>query len=390
IGKDHYFIKNTLTGDPIERQMSRIDWDFEETKKGGYPHFMLKEIHQGASAVTAALQIDEREIKQLAQMIHESDRTFLIGIGTTYYVSLAGQYYFSSLADKFIPAISCDEFEHLGKIDKKTLVIAASQSGETYDTLRALRYAKARGGKTAAIVNVMGSTMAREVDLAIIQGAGPEICVLSTKAAFSQIAILIRLALEVASLEGTITQNDKDEMYSQLHELPDKLRTIYNQLGGKIRTIATKYSKIKNWLFIGRGIYNPVALESALKFKEVSYLHAEGMPGGFLKHGTIALIDDDMYTLAFIPTREEADLFDFTISNVQEIKARNGFVIGFHFGEESHDKLFGEEIILPKAPKLIAPFLHLTVGQLLAYFTAVSLKRNVDQPRALAKSVTVA
>src|SRR3990167_912447 len=288
-----------------------------------------------------------------------------------------GEYQFSSVAGIFTPAISSDEFKNLAHIDKDTLVIAISQSGETYDTLNALKYAKNKGAKTAAIVNVMGSSIARLVDLTILQGSGPEICVISTKAALSQMIILLMIALEIAVRNKRLASKNKIEIERHISNLPEIIQKVLNEKSGFIHTIAQKYSHINNWLYLGRGKYYPIALESSLKMKEVAYVHAEGMPAGFLKHGTIALIDENLYRLSS--------------GSAEEIKARKGFIIGFHFGDKKEsEKLFNEEIALPTVPDVIAPFLELVVAQLFAYFTAVALKRNIDKPRSLAKSVTVA
>jgi len=302
-----------------------------------------------------------------------------------------GEYQFSSVAGIFTPAISSDEFKNLAHIDKDTLVIALSQSGETYDTLNALKYAKNKGAKTAAIVNVMGSSIARLADHTILQGSGPEICVISTKAALSQMIILLMVAIEIAVRNKKLTVKNKTEIERHISHLPEIIQRVLNEKSGFIHTIAQKYSHINNWLYLGRGKYYPIALESSLKMKEVAYVHAEGMPAGFLKHGTIALIDENLYSIMFMPPKSDEDLYRLSSGSAEEIKARKGFIIGFHFGDKREsEKLFNEEIVLPKVPDIIAPFLELVVAQLFAYFTAVALKRNIDKPRSLAKSVTVA
>ncbi|MFQ5560931.1 MAG: SIS domain-containing protein, partial [Nitrospinota bacterium] len=309
---------------------------------------------------------------------------------TTYYVSQFGQYQFAETAGIFTPAISSDEFKHLVIPGEETLVLALSQSGETYDTLNALRYSKQKGCKTAAIVNAMGSSMARLVDAVIHQGSGPEICVISTKAAFAQMIILVVLAHEVALLRGKITKGEYQQVFEDLALLPDIIQGILSEKSGFINTIAKEYSKINNWLYLGRGKYYPIALESALKMKEVAYVHAEGMPAGFLKHGTIALIDENLYSVFFVPPKSETELYNGIMSSAEEIRARDGFVLGFHFGDDSQKgKVFNEEILLPECPEVVAPFVEMIIAQLFSYFTATALKRNVDKPRSLAKSVTV-
>ncbi len=391
ISKDRYFIKNTNNGETVRKKITEIHWDSDMAKKGGYPHYMLKEIYEQPQCIINALQVDKLLIKKISDMIIESKKTYLIGVGTTYYVSLMGEYQFSSVAGIFTPAISSDEFKNLAHIDKNTLVIALSQSGETYDTLNALKYAKNKGAKTAAIVNVMGSSIARLADHTILQGSGPEICVISTKAALSQMIILLMVAIEIAVRNKKLTVKNKNEIERHISHLPEIIQKVLNEKSGFIHTIAQKYSHINNWLYLGRGKYYPIALESSLKMKEVAYVHAEGMPAGFLKHGTIALIDENLYSIMFMPPKSDEDLYRLSSGSAEEIKARKGFIIGFHFGDKREsEKLFNEEIVLPKVPDIIAPFLELVVAQLFAYFTAVALKRNIDKPRSLAKSVTVA
>ncbi|MFQ5443592.1 MAG: glutamine--fructose-6-phosphate transaminase (isomerizing), partial [Nitrospinales bacterium] len=390
VTKDSYVVKNSLSMEEVPKQILKIDWDSETSKKGGYPHYMLKEIYEQPQTVTNALDIEQSALNNIVDMIHQSDTTYLVGVGTTFYVAKFGQYMLSSLAGEFCPSISSDEFPILANVDEKDLVLSMSQSGETYDTLSALRYAKSKGAKTAAIVNVMGSTISRTVDETILQGSGPELCVISTKAALSQMVVLSLIGLRLALKKKRIDKKQYEMSVATLHELPDIIHGILNERSGFIHRIAHNYCKIKHWLFLGRGIYYPVALESALKMKEVSYVHAEGMPGGFLKHGTLAMIDQDIYSIVFIPPKEDKVLYESTMHSVEEIRARSGFVLGLHFDARGKNKdLFSEELILPPVSPLIAPFLQLVMAQLFAYFTATSLKRNVDKPRSLAKSVTV-
>jgi len=388
ITKDYYRIRKIDGGELVERPVTEIPWDPETSRKNGYPHYMLKEIHEQPDAVVRAMDLDNEEIVKLSRMILEADQCFLVGIGTTYYVSLIGQYLFSIHADRFIPAFSSDEFTNLARPTDDSLAIFISQSGETYDTMNALRFMKEAGGSSAAIVNVMGSSLARMADHVIMQGSGPEICVVSTKAATSQMIILLRTALELASLTGTFSKGEKEEIEGAMEELPRWVRSLIDENSGLIQELAKKYSHIKNWLWLGRGIYYPLALESALKMKEVTYLHAEGMPGGFLKHGTLSLIDEDIYTVVFVPPKEDIELYTLTMSSVEEIKARGGFVIGIG---SDHDKdLFDEIILLPRVSRFLEPFMALVPAQLFAYFVALSLDREIDKPRSLAKSVTVA
>ncbi len=390
VSRDSYIVKNAVTGQEINKEITIIAWDSETSKKGGYPHYMLKEIYEQPQTVTTALEQDPAPMEEVAEMILKSDKTHLVGVGTTFYVANYGNYIFSSLAGEYLPTISSDEFIQLANVDKNSMVMAMSQSGETYDTLSALKHAKKQGAKTAAVVNVMGSSIARMVDKVILQGSGPEICVISTKAALSQMLILTLIALKLAVKKKAMTKKVYQKHMAALKELPSIIQSILNERSGFIHRIANRYSKTRHWLYLGRGIYYPIALESALKMKEVAYVHAEGMPGGFLKHGTLAMIDQDIYSIVFIPPKEDKQLYESTLHSVEEIRARAGFVLGIHFDERGKNKdLFSEELILPTVPPIIAPLIQMVIGQLFSYFTATSLKRNVDKPRSLAKSVTV-
>jgi glutamine---fructose-6-phosphate transaminase (isomerizing) len=381
-------VKSIDTGDIVEHEITRLDWDPDLSKKGGFPHYMLKEIHEQPNTVEAVLGIETDQIDQLADEIIRASNVYLIGVGTTYYVALIAQYYFAHLTGKYIPAISSDEFPNLCEIDKNSLVIAFSQSGETYDTLHALRFAKRAGAKSAAVINVMGSSMIREVDFTILQHSGPEICVLSTKAAFAQILVSIRVAINYGIKTGVLSDSDGEIHNTSLRNFPDLIRQMLNECKGFVHTLASRYTHIRNWFFIGRGISYAVAMESALKMKEVTYHHAEGLPGGFMKHGTISLIEDGVGSIFFLPSDTESELYHHTIANVEEIKARKGLVIGFGFGNRS--PIFDDQIMLENAPEIISPLLLMIIGQLFAYYSAVALDRNVDKPRSLAKSVTVA
>lgn len=388
VSRDSYSVKNLRTGEVVDKEVTVVPWDSELSRKGGYPHYMLKEIHEQPQAVRSALSIHADEIAAVADMVQQSRRTHLLGVGTTYYVALFGQYVFAALADMDVPALSSDEFRHLDKSDAQSLVLAISQSGETYDTVMSLRHAKERGAKTAAIVNVVGSSIARMVDRVVLQGSGPEVCVVSTKAALVQMILLTRLALELGARRGTLSAAARRAHEAALAALPEEIETILNEKSGLIRAAAYRHAHVQNWLFLGRGIYYPIALEAALKMKEVTYVHAEGMPGGFLKHGTLSLVDDKLYTLVFVPPPSAGDLYSMTLSSVEEVKARGGFVFGLSFN--GTDEMFDDRVALSSGSELTAPFLPLVAAQLLAYFTATALRRNVDKPRSLAKSVTVA
>ena len=390
LSRDSYVVKNIVNEDEVAKPITKIEWDSETTQKKGYPHYMLKEIYEQPQTISNALDLEPSGLDEVVEMFAKADSSYFLGVGTTFYVAKYAQYIFSELAQKFIPSISSDEFLTLANVNKNTLVFAMSQSGETFDTLSALKYSQSKGAKTAAIVNVMGSSIARMVDQVILQGSGPEICVISTKAALSQMVVLTLIAMKLGLKQKVISKKIYQENYKSLRELPAIIQGILNERSGFIHRIAHKYCKNKNWLYLGRGIYYPIALEAALKMKEVAYVHAEGMPGGFLKHGTLAMIDDEIFSIVFVPPKENKDLYQSTLHSIEEIRARSGFVLGIHFTEQRKNQdLFNEELILPKVPLLIAPLIQLVIGQLFAYFTATSLKRNIDKPRSLAKSVTV-
>ena len=390
LSRDTYVVKDLLSKEEVTKPIAKIEWDSETSKKGGYPHYMLKEIYEQPQTISNVLDLEASGLDEVVKLFEKSKSSYLLGVGTTFYVAKYAKYVFSQLAREFFPSVSSDEFMSLANLDKHSLVFSASQSGETFDTLSALKHAKSKGASTAAVVNVMGSSIARLVDRVILQGSGPEICVISTKAALSQMVVLTLLAMKLSLKKKIISRKVYDKHLQSLRELPEIIQGILNERSGFIHRLAHKYSGTRNWLYLGRGVYYPIALEAALKMKEVAYVHAEGMPGGFLKHGTLAMIDDDVSSIVFIPPQEDKVLYEATMSSVEEIRARSGFVLGIHFSEQGKNPdLYSEELILPKVPPLTAPLIQLVIGQLFAYFTATSLKRNIDKPRSLAKSVTV-
>lgn len=376
-------------GDRMARSKSvmEIDWSVDAVDKAGYRHYMEKEICEQPEIIQRALGVAKTEIQSIARLMGEARKTVLVGAGTTYYAALFGQYLLAGLAGKFAPAISSDEATALALADPQTLLIAVSQSGETFDTLQALRQARAAGARTAAIVNVPGSSMTREADIVIQQGSGPEVCVISTKAAMAQMVLLMRLAAETARMMLNGRAQGCHALLEELSLLPGLVRSVLRNQREPIRRLAARYHHKPNWFFLGRGLYTPIAFEAALKMKEVTYLHAEGMPAGFLKHGTLSLIEKGTPVVFLTPPKEDREIYDLTMNSVEEIRARGGTVIAFGFDENKAS--FDEEVRLPKASRWIAPLLHLVAGQLMAYETAVALGRNVDRPRSLAKSVTV-
>ncbi|MDH5752402.1 MAG: glutamine--fructose-6-phosphate transaminase (isomerizing) [Deltaproteobacteria bacterium] len=387
---DSVTVRKTADGSLVSRKPIRIEWDAETSRKGGYAHYMLKEIFEQPQTIRNALAATQEGVERIASQIRERRDTYMMGVGTTHYVAQAGQYFFSSLAGKYLPVVSSDEFVDLAVVGPQDMVMAISQSGETYDTRRGIAHAKDQGARTASIVNVMGSSLSMSTDEVIMQGSGPEICVVSTKAALAQMVILLRLALETGLQEGTLAAEQYDESYSHLKALPDTVTAVLNERSGFVRNLADKTVGYRNWLMLGRGIYYPMALEAALKLKEITYLHVEGMAAGFLKHGTLALVDEEMMSFFLVPTPEEKELNQHTISAIEEVKARKGPVIGIAFENDKRAlKLLDHAIELPPTPPLVAPLLELVVAQLFSYFSALKLGRSIDKPRNLAKSVTV-
>ena len=389
LGRDDYQIRNVQTGEVIEKSVLHIDWDVETSKKGGYSHYMLKEIFDEPQAILQALKIPSEQISVLARMFTEASRAYFMGVGTTFYVANISQYYFSTLAGQYYASVSSDEFS-IVTVEPGDLVLALSQSGETFDTKISLEYAKISGAQTAAIVNVMGSAISMMVDNVIMQGSGPEICVVSTKAALAQTFIMLRVALELGMMKGCLTQDVYQKHQEDLELFPEIVQQILNEQSGFVRNIARDTSHVEHWLFLGCDIYYPVAMESALKMKEVTYQHAEGMPAGFLKHGTLSMVEKALHSLFFVPPMGQKDLHDRTLIAIEQVKARGGTVIGIIFqGDERALAACDQVVELPEINLLCAPLAQMIMAQMFAYYAALDLGRNIDKPRNLAKSVTV-
>ena len=388
--QESYQIRSLRDGQQVEKDILHIDWDAETTRKGGFAHYMLKEIFDEPQTLRQALKIPDEEIRKLAQKFVEASQAYLVGVGTTFYVAQLGQYFFSQLTGRYFPAISSDEFIDIAGVQAQDLVLAISQSGETYDTKMALNFACQRGAKTAAIVNVMGSSIGMQVDQVIMQGSGPEICVVSTKAAMAQTLILLRIAVETGRQQGSLDDQQIDSFHAAVNRLPDLIQDTLNEQSGFLRNIARSTSWVPNWLFLGCGQYYPVAMESALKMKEVTYQHAEGMPAGFLKHGTLSMIEKSVHSLFFVPLPGQQDLHRRTLIAMEEIRTRGGTLAGFVFEGDRHAReVLDYAVELPTVHPWLAPLLQMTMAQLLSYYAALDLGRNIDKPRNLAKSVTV-
>jgi len=377
------------------KKIEDIDWDIAKIEKGGFEHFMLKEIFEqpetilnacrgrmlleGGSVRLDGLRLSTEDLNQIEKII-------FIACGTSWHAGLVGEYLIEEYARIPVEVEYASEFRYRKPILKKgDLVIVISQSGETADTLAALREAKARGVRVLGISNVVGSTIPRESDGGVYIHAGPEIGVASTKAFTSQIAVLVLITILLARRRD-MTAERGAELLRGLAGIPERVQWILDNEAA-IRDIARIYKDSKNFLYLGRGVHFPVALEGALKLKEISYVHAEGYPAAEMKHGPIALIDENM-PVVFIAPRDE--VYDKVLSNMQEVRARSGRIIAIAFqGDEEIGALADHVIYVPPTEKMLSPLLTVIPLQLLAYHIAVMRGCNVDQPRNLAKSVTV-
>jgi len=374
IENNNFTVYNGLTHEVVEPVVEEIKWDAEEAKKQGFKHFMIKEINEQRSTIKRAIEQDMSEIKKIAEFINLANGVFIIGCGTSYHAALNASYIFSKITGKHVNVTLASEFPHYEHFLKKsTLVIAISQSGETADVLEAVRTAKKKGSKVISLVNVMGSTLMRLSDYSFLINAGPEICVLATKSYTSQLALLLLIAYACA--------NKLEEGKKELIKVGDRVGDIIDN-SEYIENLAQLLKNKKDLFLIGRGLSYPTALEAALKLKEVSYVHAEGLAGGELKHGTLALIEQGTPVIVFAPEDEtENDI----ISNALEIKTRGGFIIGI--SPKKHE-CFDFHIPVPNG-KVYHPILMMIPMQLLAYQLALLRGCDPDFPRNLAKSVTV-
>jgi glucosamine--fructose-6-phosphate aminotransferase (isomerizing) len=391
-------------GNPITRQVQHIAWDPIMAEKGGYKHFMLKEIFEQPRAVrdTALGRIspDRGQVfLEEMQITPEDFRTFqqvkIVACGTSWHSALAGKFMIEQLARLPVEVDYGSEFRYRSPIiQPNSLTIVITQSGETADTLAAQREAKSHGSKTLAICNVVGSAVTREAAGSIITHAGPEIGVASTKAFTTQLVALYILALHLGRLRGTIDDAHAAKYIQELLELPGKLEKVLSQ-DDQYEELSRRLFRSKDFLFLGRGVHYPIALEGALKLKEISYIHAEGYPAGEMKHGPNALIDENLPVVVLATcdpsSASSRTLYEKTCSNIKEVKARDGIVIAI--ATEGHDEEVRESsdavISVPVAGELLSTVLEIVPLQLLAYHIAVRRGCDVDQPRNLAKSVTV-
>ena len=381
----------------ILHELTEIDWEIEQIEKGGFEHFMLKEIFEQPDALrntfAGRVKPDEGIVKLGGisalddEAIRSINRMVLCACGTAWHAGLIGEYLIEDLARLNVEVEYASEFRYRNPvIGRGDLMSVISQSGETADTLAALREAKTRGAKVMGICNVVGSTIARESGMGVYTHAGAEIGVASTKAFMTQVAVLTMIAIQWGRLRGGISQERTLELIKELYELPDVVaRTC--QLSESIKVIAEQYVEMRNFLYLGRGINFPIALEGALKLKEISYIHAEGYPAAEMKHGPIALIDENM---PVVTIATEDSVYEKVISNIQEIKARKGRVIAIATEGDTEIAAHADHVIyVPQVNPLFSPIINVVPLQLLAYHIAVLRGCDVDKPRNLAKSVTV-
>ena len=386
-------IKDDTLVDPY---IQELQLNLEQIVKGGYDHFMLKEIHEQPEAIKdtyrGRLNVKEGIIRMagiddnLERILH-ANRIIIIACGTSWHAGLVAEYIFEDLARIPVEVEYASEFRYRNPvITEKDVVIAISQSGETADTLAAIKLAKSKGAFVFGVCNVVGSSIARETHAGAYTHAGPEIGVASTKAFTTQITVLTLIALKLAKEKGTISKSDFQHHLQELELIPSKVEKALLQ-DEHIKTVASIYKDAKNCLYLGRGYNFPVALEGALKLKEISYIHAEGYPAAEMKHGPIALIDEQMPVFVIATKRGH---YEKVVSNIQEIKSRKGKIIGIVTeGDEDVKQLADHVIEVPETLESLTPLLTTIPLQLLSYHIAVMLEKNVDQPRNLAKSVTV-
>jgi len=386
---------STLDGITVKPKLIHVDWDVSQAQKGGFAHFMLKEIHETPEAVANAMRgrltddgiVSFREFDVDDEKLRAYEEVLLLGMGTSRHAAMVGEYLIEDWAG--IPARSQDASEFRYRrptFGPKTLAVVLTQSGETADTLVGLQRAKERGALTVAVTNVFASSAARDADGAIYLHSGPEIGVASTKTLAAHMVSLSLLSLRLATVKGRVSLERRRELVAALRALPEQIRELVGR-EKEIAKLARKYSKFRNFMYFGRGLSYPVALEGALKLKEISYLHAEGTTGGELKHGPIALLDKDFPVIAICTASSTKDKM---VSNVHELVARDAPVLALVTeGDHSLDGVATDVFTMPAVEESMAAILNTVMLQLFAYHVALKLGQDVDQPRNLAKSVTV-
>ena len=395
LSRDTMTLYNEL-GEKIDPEPFHVTWDIESAEKGGYPHFMLKEMHEQPTAVrdTLSPRVDEEnrilldELGLDQETVNSISKIVIIACGTAMHAGLAGRFAIEAFARIPVEVEIASEFRYRDPfVDSSTLVIAVSQSGETADTLAAMREAKARGGRVMTITNVVGSRISREADNVLYTWAGPEIAVASTKAYVTQVVALYLTGLYLGELKGAITRETVAEKVEELKTLPEKIRWILEHKE-VIQEQANKQFNQQSVFFIGRGVDDCTAKEGSLKLKEISYIHSEAIAAGELKHGTIALLEEGTLVVALV-TQEH--LYDKMLSNVKEVKARGAYVVAIADESRQEEVARSADVVLsiPDTHREFTPVLAVVPLQLFAYYTAVARGADVDKPKNLAKSVTV-
>ncbi len=381
--------------EPVEKEHSTVDWDISDAEKGGYEHFMFKEIMEQPEAIRKTItprikdgRVVLDDIDLSADYVKNISKFYIIACGSSYHVGMVGKYVLEKTLRKPVEVALASEFRYCSPIvDENTLVIVISQSGETLDTMEALREAKRLGGRTLAIVNVVGSSIAKEADDVIYTWAGPEIAVATTKAYSTQLAVLDLLCLYLADLLGSISQEEYTEILTELTQIPDKLKVVLEQKE-RIQQYASQFFNHDSIFFIGRNLDYAIGLEASLKLKEISYIHSEAYAAGELKHGTISLIEQGTLVIALATYGQ---LFDKAVSNMIEVQSRGATVLGLTdtAHEEALSKHADAIITVPETHPLLMPSLAVVPMQLFAYYVALARGCDIDKPRNLAKSVTV-
>lgn len=389
-------IRTIESDQPVDAVIHKLKMDLNSIEKGGYDHFMLKEIFEQPTSILNTIrgrlfeknaQIRMAGLDVISDKLEKANKILIIGCGTSWHAGLVGEYIIEDLARIPVEVEYASEFRYRNPIIKSDdIVIAISQSGETADTLAAIKMAKAAGACVFGICNVVGSSIARESNAGAFTHAGPEIGVASTKAFTAQVTVLTMIALYLGRSNDNLSKSRFKEIAKEIKLIPKKIESML-ELDGKVQSIAKLLNKSNNALFLGRGFNFPVALEGALKLKEISYIHAEGYPAAEMKHGPIALIDDNMPIIIVAP---RGDMYEKIVSNIQEVKARKGKVISVTSYGESEVKALSDAVIeIPDTLDCLTPLVTTIPLQLLSYHVAVQRECNVDQPRNLAKSVTV-
>ena len=381
-----------LDGDTIEHTPVTIDWDAEAAEKGGFEHYMLKEIHEQPVAVRETMNSYVHDRKIAFEEVDESvlaglERIYIVGCGSAYHAGLAGKAVFESLTDLPVEIDLASEFRYRNpKLVRNSMVIIISQSGETADSLAALRLAREKGVPVLSVVNVVGSSIARESDWCVYTHAGPEISVATTKAYSAQLIVLYLLAIRIGELKGTVTEEYSAELLNSMLKLPDQISRLLEDKE-RIQWFASKYASARDIFFIGRGLDHAISMEGSLKLKEISYIHSEAYAAGELKHGTISLIEDGILVVGILTQQA---LFEKTVSNMVEVKSRGAYLMAVtSYGNYSIEDTANFCVYIPKTDEHFMASLAVIPLQLLAYYISVAKGLNVDKPRNLAKSVTV-